>query len=259
MIRVLFIILLFSTNAFAMSPVTIGGSGGSGSPADYSDITFWWRCENATLDGSNDYSIGDGVASLTGEAQIAAGGRTNNGVNLTDASNNGGDYYYIDFDVEEDLADLTTTGTLYFAFKLSIRGNYASLVSLYRNASNRVFVHPINTNELRVAWYENGTNHYFETTDVSFSLNTWYLVQVHWKVDSSDSRSLHVYNSSTGAEVGTGVTDTTDVNGFTLTTAAYMAIGTQGAVNQEGFIDDVRLSTDETRNFVLLRDTDSYP
>ena len=226
--------------------------------ADYSDITFWWRAEGTTLDGANDYSAGDTTATVVSEVAIAAGGRTNNAVQLVDGSNNGGDYYRFEFDVEEDLADVTTEGTMYFAFKLSVDTDYGSLVSLYLSATDRVFVMPIDTDELQVYWEEGDVTKHFKTTDLNYSANTWYIVQVHWNA-STNARSLHVYLSSTGEEVGSGATSATAISGFTLTTSAYLAVGCQGAVNMEGFIEDVRLSKSADRDFLLLRTTDNYP
>jgi len=72
MIKKLFLafilICCFVINAGAFGPMMsmIGG-------ADYSDITFWWRCETADFSGTNgtlDYSAGDDVADLTSEAAI---------------------------------------------------------------------------------------------------------------------------------------------------------------------------------------------
>lgn len=231
--------------------MNVGGGGDTGD-----DVLLWWRCETTTVD----YSIGDTIAALTGEAQLAAGGKTNNGIQILDGSNNGADFYTLSFLSNNDLINPSANGTVYFWFKLSVRTDYGRLFAATEDSNNLIIVRVRNTDELEFVWVEGGAETSMITTNLNFSLNTGYLLQLHFN-NTANTRSIHIYNESTGAEIGTGAASAAAYAGFTVTSGGVgITMGQNDAPeNMEGFMDDIRTSNSDTRDFVALRGTDAYP
>jgi hypothetical protein len=230
---------------------------------DYSDISYWWRCEALDFSGTNgtdDYSEGDDVATAsTGSITCGAGGYTNNGLLNADASNNGGDYASFDIAADNDIID-GHEGTYYQYFKFDVSGT-GSYVMRFGNPAGGDDLFSVtqtgSPRQLKFSWKEGGVQTDITTTDCNFSTGTGYFVQLHWNA-TTNIRSIHVYDTS-GVEVGTGAQSTADFAGFATSNLFDLEVWNFGGINTEGVEDDIRISKDSDRDFLLLRTTDAYP
>ena len=247
--------LLFATNAGSVSPVILHGvSGGSGSPADYSDILLWDRMEAAAQNGTYDYP-GDTTWQL-GSTTMAAGGRVNNGLIAPDSGSNGDDWAREPI-VNNDLAS-STEGTIYVEFKLTNWVNNAKFFAVLDESSGySIHLQASGTDEIQLGWGENGLLDAVTTTDCNLSTGTWYLAEVNYQA-SSNYRKIAVYNTS-GSEICSTTDSSTAISGFTID-AGWVYMGNPDTTAQFVFaLDNARISNIYNRNFVTLRDIDDYP
>jgi len=220
------------------------------------DISFWWRAEGTPLHATLDYTTGGDTPAAISEVQFAAGGKTNNGIQFVDTTDNGGDVYKLFLDSDNDIIDLTTAGTLYFWFELSVTTDWSTLFEIYEDADNRVYLYNW-SGEFYLAWFEGGSELGITTTGTSYTTNTPYLVQFQWNT-STNVRSLAVYTEA-GVLISETIS-TTAISGFTMTAeTSFIYFGNWPAENMEGFMDDIRISKCDKRHFVIQRDIDAYP
>ena len=221
--------------------------------ADYSDILLWDRMEAAAQNATNDYP---GDRTWQTKNVSYTGGRVNNGITIADSESDGDDW------AREPIANndivSTTEGTIYIEFKIGGWVDNAKFFYAVDDSSGYgISIQAAGTDEIEMGWWESGLSDVVTTTTCNLSTGTWYLAEVNYQA-SSNYRKIAVYNTS-GSEICSTTDSSTAISGFT-TDAGMMYLGNPDTTSQFAFVlDNVRISNSYTRNFVALRDTDSWP
>lgn len=159
-------------------------------------LTFFWRCEGTTLDGTHDYSAGGTTA--TGFSSVAINSTAvrvgTNGIQAPSAS----DYYSI-----SATGIYGTTGSA--AFSLYVAGGTwtADAVPFMMDgtggagsANDRIRVTTVTGGNLSLQLGRNGWgSQTITTTGGACSVGNWYGVVIRWSATNADYR-LEIYNSS---------------------------------------------------------------
>lgn len=228
----------------------IVGQGGLGTSAadDYSDITFWWRCEGTTLDHpGNDYSAGDTTTVLAGIAAINTAA-VKNGTNGLDCPTSAS---YAPFAISSNDIIVAAEGRIGFWLRVTtwVDGAY---ITEWRDGSGDDRVHPqLNgTDELKFYWKDGGTERTsLISTDANLSTGTWYFVEFAWKT-STDYREIFVGGVSKGSSSATINASPDNI---------YFRLGNTGSTLSDLHEDHLIISNDSTRDLYALKDTDNYP
>lgn len=147
----------------------------SAPPADdFSDITFWWRCEGTTLDGDLDYTAGDGVATLNDGATIsdAAEKYGTNGLLIDNGWEN------CEFSVSSDDIISSAKGRIGFWLANASLGNGGIIFSI--NYSAGFYVYSDSDGSLHTYWNDgvNERNQAGNAGDVTTGSFQWF--EVEW-------------------------------------------------------------------------------
>ena len=222
------------------------------------DISFWWRAEGTPLHATLDYTDGPDDPFAVGEVQFAAGGKTNNGLQFIDGSDDGEDVYKIELDGDNDIIDLTTAGTFYFWFNMSVvAADWSQVFLMWEDASNYMAL-SYWAGEFYLKWLEEDSELALQSTDWNFVVDTPYIFQMTWNT-TTNIRTMSLYTED-GTQQGTTVTSTVAISGWTMSaTTSNILFGNYTAINVEGFMDDIRISKCDKRHFVIQRDIDAYP
>ena len=203
-------------------------------------ITFFWRCEGETLDGTHDYSAGDTTATATGAVTIDAAGAKlgSNGIVTTNAA----DYYSFD-SASIAAIDQGCFGcwiqwkTAYPAAGLvtgvSIRDDATGFQALQLQTSG--------TDELRFQIRSGANILNYLTTAATLAINNWYFVICRWHL-SQDKRAIAVYNSA-GAVIQALEDTSTDLSTYIPTSVDTIRIGNPSSDVNPMWMDSVMIGS----------------
>ncbi len=224
-----------------------------------SDVTFWINhedctpeCTSYTLHATDEHSVVSDTSTRRGTPVINASDYIGNGASQSTAYDDSGDEHW-EFTSSCDLADTsnaittgnnTDQGQMIIWFKLTTEEN-ARIFNI-KHDGFRVGIEAENaatsTFTLSMRWGSGNLEH-ASTLDTG----TWYCAIAKWQVYSggTDYRALSVYNTSTGAEIGTGVSGTTapDLN---CGNTPIVEVGPSDGTTRDGRIGRVIILDDRT-------------
>lgn len=156
-------------------------------------LTFYWRCEGTTLDGTHDFTAGDSTATLNSAAAIntAAVRYGTNGLDCPTSSDNA------TFTVStNDLAN-PAAGAMAAWVRITTWGSAATLLSATGSTGNDFYVLMMTgTDELRFSSKRNGGSTFnLDTTAANLATGNWYFVGFAWDQAANDRRIV-VYDSN---------------------------------------------------------------
>ena len=213
---------------------------------DYSDITFWWRCETETLT-TGDYTAGeDSTAAPNGGATIDSGTKIV-GSNSCDFPT-GSDYYA--FTDSTDGAFPTGSGRIGFYLYATTRLDNGSWFRKLYDGSNYFYARFKDTDDADLNYTAGGTAVSLNSATNWLSAATWYFVEVAWD-DATDFLQLYVNGVSVGTQAGSTLTAFTSGGGF--------RIGEVNGIETDIHIDNIIISNDYTRDLNALKDLTAYP
>lgn len=164
-------------------------------------LTFYWRCEGTTLDGTHDYSVGDTTATLVGGAAInsTAGLFGTNGL---ECPTNGD---YAEFSISSHDLLRPAEGSIALGFRIV---TWLAGCTLFRTqgtaANDHIRIEMSGTDEIAVFCRNSGTGTTTITsTDWNLSTSTTYFIIVRWH-DTNNVFRAECYNSD-GSARGTPV------------------------------------------------------
>lgn len=154
-------------------------------------LTFFWRCEGTTLDGTHDFTAGDNTATLNGGAEISAAAALigSNGLNCPTAD---------DYAIFSPASIISVgAGAVAFSFRTSTWNADKWIFFTTGTAPSDFLAIALNgTDEIqarhRVA---GGSDVTIVTTAANLVVDTVYRVVCRWDTTADDFR-LEVYNSS---------------------------------------------------------------
>jgi len=212
---------------------------------DYSDITFWWRCEGETLDGSDDHTDGgDSTATGNSDAAIDSG--------LKVVGSNSCDFpSSLDFYAFTDDGGMLPVGSFRLGFYIyaTTGADDGGIFRKYHDADEYFYIRMDGTDDFRVE-YKNVS----ETSQVVTSTNvlpdeTWVFVEVAFD-DTANTLEVFINGVSKGS-------DTTSIGAFT--TGDGIRIGEYGGITNDIHMDQIIISNDYTRDLNALKDITAYP
>lgn len=197
-------------------------------------ITFFWRCEGTTLDGTHDFSAGDTTATAANSVSITSGAARvgTNGVHVSGLA----DRY------EFDCASIGTPSVGSFACSLKVTtwGDGSMIIGMEgSNNKDHVQLFMSGTDELRLNIRRNGgTSADLTTTAADIATGTWYGIVCRWDQAANDRR-IEVYNASNSLihsveDLSTSYDQPTD-----FTNTAGFKVGDIGGGNGVFDIDNV--------------------
>lgn len=244
--RIFLLCFLFITST-AWGWMGIGFIGGS-SPYDYSDITFWWRCEAADFSGTNgntDYSAGDDTATLNSAAAINTDAvkYNTNGLDCPGADD------FVTFAVSSDDIIDADEFRIGFWYYQTTQANDCIIVQFYSGASNKSNIYIYSTDGIKWWWKDGGTIRTdLIIVDADITATTWHFLEFACKV-STNYREVFVDGVSKGSSAET-------IGTFAPTVFRF---GIMEAVANDWYVDEIKISNDSTRDFDALKDVTSYP
>jgi len=231
--------------------VGTGGFFGGSSPTigdNYSDITFWWRCETADFSGTNgveDYSAGDDTATLNSSAAINTDAVKYN----TNGLDCPGGEDYAEFTVSSDDiidADEFRIGFWYYAI---VSENDGIMINIGQDFNNKIDIYIYTTDGIYWDWKDgNTTRTALSILDAGITVSTWHFIEFAGKV-STDYREVFVDGVSKGSSSET-------IGTFIPTT---LKIGIVNDVANDYYHDEIKISNDSTRDLNALKDITDYP
>jgi hypothetical protein len=194
---------------------------------------FDWDASTAAMT-SNVCSLGDTSATLVNEADLT----TNAGkVTLTDATENGNDYYK--FDIAS--YDVFPAGdvTIEFTINISALGNNAKAFIAYFDSNNYMnVVFPTGSgNDITVNHRGNGATAVTKTFDVNLSTSTDYSIVIKC---GTNGMALSING---GSSYTTDATKTITTMTHSGTVAGGLKIGNEAASKLQATIDNIRISS----------------
>lgn len=202
-------------------------------------VTFFWRCEGETLDGTHDYSAGDTTATANGAVSISATGAKlgSNGIVTTNAA----DYYAIDSASIVDI-DQGCFG-FWIQWKTAMPG--AGLVTgiSVRDAATglnalQVQVATAAEDELRFQIRNASNTSNLITSSLSLAINNWYFVKCAWHL-SADKWLIAVYDSSLTLVEAPNEDTSTDLSTFIPVSVDTIRIGNTSSDVNPVWMDNV--------------------
>ncbi|MCK5606254.1 right-handed parallel beta-helix repeat-containing protein, partial [Candidatus Pacearchaeota archaeon] len=218
---------------------------------DYSDITFWWRCEGTSLDANLDHSAGDTSATAVGTPALNAGaGKYGNGLDAPAAT----DYYEFDsaniVDGNDDRIGRWIRVPTYI--------DTTRILSVYEDANNMISLVLDAPDELQLLWYYNsGFEMYLTTTDANIPTGSgeedWRYVEFAYDAG--------IGAGSDYAEIWVDGVSKASISNETLTpitpTKVQAGIITDHAADVHA--DNIAISNDKTRDLNDLSTATQYP
>lgn len=215
-------------------------------------LTFFWRCETETLDGTHDYSAGDTTAAPTSLVELSASAARVGSLGINTPSSE--DYYT--FDSASIFS--TSQGALGFWFNAQTWLDAAHLVWFYGTSPNdNLRIETANTNEILGRINRNGIGtKLIVTTDADLSTGTWYFIIARWHTANNDFR-IEIYNND--LSLRTSIEDlTTSQSGWTDITT--FGVGTTNAGNLH-YIDNIFIAdsySEPIENFMTITSYTAY-
>ena len=208
-------------------------------------LTFFWRCEGTTLDGTHDYSAGDTSASATGSASISA---TAVRVGTNGVLFDGGSAAYYGFDPASIFS--TAEGSAAFLFRLT-RSNGGTLFAVYgTSASDKIVVQWLGNNgettaNIRLAIRKStGSEGNIDTDSGNLGPNVWYGCVIRWKT-ATTAMAIEIYtvgDSGTTITLVDSATGTYGSGNIPVDLISFRVGETDGGANMDGHIDNVFVS-----------------
>jgi hypothetical protein len=186
-------------------------------------ITFFWRCEGTTFDGTHDYSAGDSTPTSLGTPSIAAGAAKvgSNGISCPVSATS-----HYSFDIGSISGMVGSAG---YWFKTVSAYPAAGAVCGFQivgaTTTNLLNVQASGTDELTFRNAQaGGSGSSLTTSGANLAPDTWYGVIVRWDftVPSSSSKKLEVYDSSGNLLAGMP----TELSGTNLASSAPIELTT---------------------------------
>ncbi len=162
-------------------------------------VTFFWRAEGTTLDGTHDFSAGDTTATLNASAALNTDA-VKIGTNGLDSASNDS---YAEFAVSSNDIISNVEGAIGFWFRYVTWNvsHFHFLAQQTGQAANNIAIFSAGTDDatgreitLRVR-RAGVSNVSITTTDADLQTNTWYFLVARWDEPNSDMR-IEVYNDN---------------------------------------------------------------
>lgn len=157
-------------------------------------LTFFWRCEGTTLDGTDDFTVGDNTATATGTADATAMRVGTNGC-LVDAISE-------DFRFDNSTTPIVPVaeGSMGFwlQFPSALPGDgsqiYTARAAAAATDALQIRYDVANDLDWRIANTAAGAI-VLPTTGGQVTTGTWYFIIVRWD-DAANDRRIEIYNTS---------------------------------------------------------------
>lgn len=216
---------------------------------DYSDITFWWRCESTTLDSKLDYSAGDTTGAADGTPGVTAAAHKY-GTNGLDCPA-GDDAVYRFVPVSDDIVG-SAEGRAGFWIDANVWNNEDWIgFYIYDDADNVFNIRMIDGDEIYFKWKDNGTVREILTSTNANIDNTYnQFVEVAWKT-STNYREFFVNGVSKGSSSDL-------INSF-AGDLVRLDIGRGNGAVSDIYQDNIMISNDSTRDLYALSAKTYYP
>lgn len=226
---------------------------GEGPPPVAGDITFWWRCENVTLDGVLDFTAGDGVAAASGGSEAINTDAHYIGTNGLDAPA-ANSYYELDV-VAGDIVN-GTSDRIKFWLKKNTTTSHVRYFRIYQNDDNFIVLrNAAGWYDLTLYWRAGGVDQMFiATSDESTPLDEeWYYIEFAYDAGIGDGSDY--------AEIWVDGVSKVSISNETLTpiTPVSMQMGIVGAFAADIHMDNIGVSSDKETDFFSIRNEDAYP
>lgn len=235
----------------------ITGDPGPGPGSDFGNLTFMWDCEAADFtatSGAANYSITDKTGELLNGCTIAAAGHHtggtvegSKGIVADGASRN------VRFaDTVRSIWDGDASFKVGMWCKWPALTDSAQIFYAYEDANNHFSVYNANTDELRVKWRIDSTNHVYETTSgLNLSTGIWYYVVI--ETDPTDNH-LAIYVNDTRWINYTG----SNMSGNNLVPVNIRFGDYGGTASASVLIDDIKVSTSLADDLYAWRNNTDY-
>jgi hypothetical protein len=156
-------------------------------------LTFFWRMESGTLDGTHDYSAGDAVSDDFGVAYNTDAAKSG-----TNGADYDGAYHRSDF-VDGDTSAVCgeTAGTVAGWFRVIDYQDDGYLFNIYEDGSNLIYCRLDGTDEIRCALNNTSGSNSITTPTADLSTNTWYFLEYSYDT-VGDSHTLKISATTRG-------------------------------------------------------------
>lgn len=247
-LRVLCILLLLSSSAWArMGPMVAGG--GAVAVAGYPDVIFYWSCDSTTANKS----AGDTSASAQAGATISTS-RYQQGTGSVAVD---GAYRRFEFTLNnDDLADMETGRIGMWVYVDSTITGGSNFIRLYYDSNNYVRLYMFSTNRIYFDYMAGGSGpQYVGTSNNAFANDEWVFVEFAWnKGGAGNDFQIFVNGSSVSS-------DDTVSGTWSKGASGVLSIGDDdgnaSAANNYN-IDNIIISNDPTRDLYAIRNTTSF-
>ena len=231
---------------------------------DTTNVIFWWRCEDATLNGdcigagnplaccsgadagTCDYSAGDTTGTVFSGAVFNTDA-VKYGTNGLDLPTLGGVVAFTPI-----TATMDEQARIGMWVRLTTFTDTRRLFSIYYvGERDYIRLKLDGTDELELTYDYNYTTRTATTTGADLATGTWYFIEAYWNT-TTDTMGILVNGVSKGTYTGT-------VNPFT-DDADYMYIGDGSGTAQDTHIDNIIISTDSTVDlYTTCKDEAEWP
>jgi hypothetical protein len=212
-----------------------------------SSLTFFWRCESATLDGTDDYSAGDTTAS---DANVTY---TTDAVKMgTNGMDADGANHYSTFTSTSIIND--AGGTISFWFYVNTWVDEAKLFQVWEGGSDYIFGRLDGTDEFQVYNYNASgpTNQQLTTTTANLVTGVWYFLEYSWDT-SGNSHTLTISQTTRGDKA-----DQTEDETLVAISSGTLYIGNATANAADMYIDGIMIFNEAGVNAYQYKDTAAY-
>lgn len=223
---------------------------------DYSDITFWWRCEAADFSATNgtlDYSAGDDTASATGSPAINTDAVLYGTNGLDIPANETASYYNLSVSSIDIVND--AEGRIGFWYRWTGTYDDGECIMYFIDGANSEYAGLFTQTSYRLyfRWADSGGAKDYNTTGTIPLTDTWYFVEYAWK-PAENYREVFINGESAGA-------DSTGISEFTAN-PSLIRIGNVWAGagdTHDASMDNIIISNKSTRDLYKLAFKRKYP
>jgi len=162
---------------------------------EVSGLTFFWRCEGTTLDGTHDYSAGDTTATLDSGTTISSAQPMvgTNSLALSGTSDSA------IFAINSNDLISPSAGAIGFWVRIGTQSAGAELFSAWNlsTPSNniRVFMDASDASQLKFQYRSSAGDNNQVGTTIGLTTGTWYFIVARWHYANSDIR-LEIYDDT---------------------------------------------------------------
>ena len=218
-------------------------------------LTFFWRCEGTTLDGTDDYTLGDSTASLinSGAIEAAAARVGTNGLTAPASAAGGGGFNLADNGIFPGTLASPSDLVCSFAFSMkwdtavaSASGTSAGFKFQGTAANDYIQVLTTNPGSNLTLGLRNATNGLLSltTTGSAITADNWFGVVCRLNF-ATDDRKIEIYNAA-GTLVDSAEDTSTDLASYVpadIKTTAGMILGQHSGTHaQATYFDNFIIS-----------------